>query len=114
MGGISAAKKIASAAEAFYAGIVPHNPLGPVSTAACLQLDMCIPNLLIQEYPSFNLEGSEDGMLKEPLKTLDGFLYVPDKPGLGIELIPDIAEKYPSRQRSAKVRISYDGSVSDR
>ena len=114
VGGISAAKKIASISEAHYAGIVPHNPLGPVSTAACLQLDMCIPNFLIQEYPSFNLEGNEDGMLREPLKTANGFLFVPDAPGLGIELIPDISEKFPPNQRKAKIRIANDGSVSDR
>lgn len=114
VGGITAAKKIAAIAQAHYAGIVPHNPLGPVSTAACLQLDMCIPNFLIQEYPSFNLEGDENGMLKQPFYTEDGFLYAPDRPGLGIELISDIMEKYPKNQRKASVRISYDGSVSDR
>src|SRR5205814_1655574 len=50
-GGITGAKKIAALAEANYVGVVPHNPLGPVSTAACLQLAACIPNFSIQEYP---------------------------------------------------------------
>lgn len=114
VGGITAAKKIAAVAQAHYAGIVPHNPLGPVSTAACLQLDMCIPNFTIQEYPSFNLDGNENGMLKTPLQTENGFLYALEQPGLGIELISDLMEKYPADPRSASVRISYDGSVSDR
>jgi L-alanine-DL-glutamate epimerase-like enolase superfamily enzyme len=51
-GGITGAKKIAAIAEAHDAWIVPHNPLSPVSTAACLQIAACIPNFAIQEYPS--------------------------------------------------------------
>ena len=50
-GGITGAKKIAALAEARHVGVVPHNPLGPVSTAACLQLAACIPNFALQEYP---------------------------------------------------------------
>ena len=52
-GGLTPSKKVAAMAEANYAKIVPHNPLGPVSTAACLQLDAAIPNFAIQEFPSF-------------------------------------------------------------
>ena len=48
-GGITGAKKIAALAEAHDAWIVPHNPLSPVSTAACLQIAACIPNFAIQE-----------------------------------------------------------------
>ena len=48
-GGITGTKKIAAMAEAHDAWIVPHNPLSPVSTAACLQIAACIPNFAIQE-----------------------------------------------------------------
>ena len=60
-GGITGAKKIAAIAEAHDAWVVPHNPLSPVSTAACLQIAACIPNFAIQEYPSRTpeLDGSE-------------------------------------------------------
>jgi galactonate dehydratase len=51
VGGISGAKKIAALAEARHVGVVPHNPLSPVSTAACLQVAACIPNFALQEYP---------------------------------------------------------------
>ena len=50
-GGITHCKKIAALAEAHYVGVVPHNPLSPVSTAACVQLAACIPNFALQEYP---------------------------------------------------------------
>ena len=41
----------AALAEARHVGVVPHNPLSPVSTAACLQIAACIPNFALQEYP---------------------------------------------------------------
>ncbi len=114
VGGITAAKKIAAIAEANYIGIAPHNPLGPISTAACLQLDACIPNLLIQEFPSFYHAGEEAKMMKEPFKVENGYIYIPDGPGLGIDLIDDIEEKFPPKQRSISAMIAYDGSVYDR
>src|SRR2546428_13986455 len=48
-GGISQLKKIAAMAEAYYVSLAPHNPLSPVSTAACLKLDAAIPDFLIPE-----------------------------------------------------------------
>jgi galactonate dehydratase len=114
VGGITAAKKIASIAESHYIAISPHNPLGPISTAACLQLDACIPNFLIQEFPSFYHIGDESEMIKEPFKIEKGYIYIPNKPGLGIELIDDIEEKFKPEQRSISAMNAYDGSVYDR
>ena len=114
IGGITPSKKIAAIAEAHYVGIVPHNPLGPVSTAACLQLDACIPNFSIQEFPSFYEQGDEGKMLKQPLIVEDGYLIIPDAPGIGIELIDDVTEKFPAKQRDIKCQIAFDGSVKDR
>lgn len=113
LGGITPAKKVAAMAEANYVGIVPHNPLGPVSTAACLQLDASIPNFTIQEFPSFYLQGGEAAMLKEPLEVEHGYIKVPNRPGIGIELIDDISEKFPPKQREINAQINYDGSVRD-
>ena len=113
LGGITPAKKVAAMAEANYVGIVPHNTLGPVSTAACIQLDASIPNFTIQEFPSFYLQGGEAAMLKEPLEVEHGYIKVPNRPGIGIELIDDISEKFPPKQRGINAQINYDGSVRD-
>ena len=51
VGGISGARKISALAEARHVGVVPHNPLSPVSTAACLQIAATAPNFALQEYP---------------------------------------------------------------
>ena len=113
LGGLTACKKVAAIAEAHYVDIVPHNPLGPVSTAACLQLDAAVPNVCIQEFPSFYEQGKESEMLVDPLELERGYLVVPDKPGIGIELVENITEKFPPAQRSINCQIAFDGSVRD-
>lgn len=113
LGGITPAKKVAAMAEANYVQIVPHNPLGPVSTAACLQLDAAIPNFAIQEFPSFFERGGEGRMMVKPLEYKDGYITIPDGPGLGIELVDDLCEKFPKTQRSLSCQINFDGSIQD-
>ena len=80
-GGIFEVRKIAAMAEAYYAAIAPHCPLGPIALAAGLQLDACIPNFLCQEQVSLG-----DGYLKKPFEVSDGYVDVPTGPGLGIEV----------------------------
>ena len=106
-------KKIAAIAEAHYVGVVPHNPLSPVSTAACLQLAACIPNFAIQEYPAGELEPPKSEIVKTPLKVKDGFLIVPDAPGIGMGLADDAQEKHPPVPRPVETRLHVDGSVID-
>jgi len=76
-GGLTHSKKIAAVAEASYVGVVPHNPLNPVSTAACLQLAACIPNFSIQELPAGEQERPQSEIVKTPLRIEDGFLNRP-------------------------------------
>ena len=112
-GGLTHSKKIAAIAEAHYVGVIPHNPLGPVSTAACIQLAACIPNFAIQEYPLGENEPPKSEIVKTPLKVENGFLIIPDGPGIGIELTDDAQEKYPPRPREVETRLHLDGSVID-
>ena len=114
VGGITTAKKICSAAEANDVLVIPHNPLGPVSTAACLQICASIPNLGIQELPGFCINGAEDKMVKEPLRFKDGCILIPEGPGIGIELADDAAELYPANERGSNAaKRAFDGSVKD-
>lgn len=87
VGGIYEARKLAAMIEMYYGSVAPHNPLGPISLAACLQLDACIPNFLIQEHPG-NPDKSDLGVgyIKEPFVIKNGYIDVPTKSGLGIEL----------------------------
>jgi galactonate dehydratase len=80
-GGITEVRLIAGMAEAYYAAIAPHNPLGPISLAAGVQLAASIPNFLCQEQVTLG-----EGYLKKPFTLRDGYLDLPTSPGLGIEL----------------------------
>jgi galactonate dehydratase len=114
VGGISGAKKIAALAEARHVGVVPHNPLSPVSTAACLQIAACIPNFALQEYPTGEDQPPKSDMVTGiPKHDGKGFLLIPDTPGIGVELKPDALRKCPVRPREVMTRLHVDGSVVD-
>ncbi|WP_396667604.1 galactonate dehydratase [Microbacterium sp. R86528] len=114
-GGILESKKIAAMAEAQYMSIAPHNPLGPISLAACVQLDACTPNFAIQEHPSMD-DGSDlgVGLLTSPFTIADGFIDVPSGPGLGIQPDEDlfVERSYDGNWRTP-VFVHDDGSHGD-
>lgn len=113
-GGLTHSKKIAALAEARHVGVVPHNPLSPVSTVACIHLAACIPNFALQEYPRGEGQPPKSEMVKGTLKIENGFLTIPDAPGLGIELAEDAAKRFPYKPRQVQTRLNTDGSVVDR
>ena len=108
-GGITEVRLIAGMAEAYYAAIAPHNPLGPISLASGLQLSASIPNFLIQEQVSLG-----EGYLKNPLKVSNGYLELPTLPGLGIELDENLmADKIGHDWKNPETYDKFDGSVTD-
>lgn len=112
-GGLSHSKKIAAVAEAYGALVVPHNPLSPVSTAACIQLAACIPNFAIQEYPIGEDRPPKSMMMKSTVRLEDGYLIIPDAPGIGVELAEDAEGKCPFIPRAYVTKLNVDGSVMD-
>ena len=108
-GGITEVRLIAGMAEAYYAAVAPHNPLGPISLAAGLQISASIPNFLIQEQVSLG-----EGYLKNPLKVGDGYLELPTGPGIGVELDENLmADKIGHDWRNPETYDKFDGSVTD-
>ena len=108
-GGIHEVHIIAGMAEAYYAAIAPHNPLGPISLAACIQLDATIPNFIAQEHTTLG-----EGYLKQPFVARDGFVDLPTGPGLGIELDEDALEdKIDHDWCNHESYLADDGSVVD-
>jgi galactonate dehydratase len=95
-GGITETKKIATFAETYNLHVQPHNYAGPISTAAGIHIDACIPNFIIQETFPYH-DKSQYGLVREAyeLQISDGFIDVPDKPGLGVELDDNVLEGYP-------------------
>tara|TARA_B100000029_G_C17512079_1_gene936666 strand:+ start:270 stop:1439 length:1170 start_codon:yes stop_codon:yes gene_type:complete len=110
-GGITNIKKIAAIAEANYVGVVPHNPLSCVLTAACVQLDASVHNIAVQEYPYDDNKGVKAELVKEPLERVGGYLKVPTKPGIGIELNEEAFKHHPPVPYERPALINYDGSL---
>ncbi|MBC8876547.1 MAG: galactonate dehydratase [Planctomycetes bacterium] len=108
-GGITEVRLIAGMAEAYYAAIAPHNPLGPISLAAGIQLAASIPNFLCQEQVSLG-----EGYLKKPFKVRGGYIDLPKGPGLGVELDEDaMADKIGHAWENHQTYDEDDGSVVD-
>lgn len=108
-GGITEVRLIAGLAEAYYAAIAPHNPLGPISLAAGVQIAASIPNFLCQEQVSLG-----EGYIKQPFIVRDGYLDLPTGPGLGIELDEDaVAAKLGHDWKGEESYDKDDGSVAD-
>lgn len=121
IGGITGARKVAAEAEAFGIEVAPHNPLSPVSLAACLHLDASIPNFAIQEYPVES--GANDGaggtgrlrgsdLVDWSPVVADGFIDVPGGPGLGVRLT-EAARSAAQVGRPVRMRRHVDGFVVD-
>jgi galactonate dehydratase len=108
-GGIFEGRLIAGMAEAYYAAIAPHNPLGPISLAAGIQLAASVPNFLCQEQVSLG-----EGYLKQPFKVAGGHVMVPTGPGLGIEIDEaQLASKIGHDWQNRETYDPFDGSVVD-
>ena len=92
------AKKIISMAEAFDVSAAPHCPLGPIALAACLQVDATCHNAFIQEQ-SLGIHYNQGSDLldylsdKTVFKFNDGFVKIPEGPGLGLTIDEDHVKK---------------------
>ena len=114
VGGISGARKIAALAEARHVGVVPHNPLSPVSTAACLQIAATAPNFALQEYPiGEDVEPKINMVTGMAEHDGNGYLTISDAPGIGLALKPNAVEMCPEKPREVITRLHADGSVID-
>ncbi len=86
-GGFTEVRRIAALADTWYIPVAPHNPGGPICTAASMHLAAAIPNFLILEQMEPQ-RATRDALAHPPARLDNGFFIVPDGPGLGIE--PDL------------------------
>jgi galactonate dehydratase len=106
-GGFTQCKKIAALAEASFVGIFPHLMGSPVNLAAYVQLDAAIPNYVLQESGSDALNEIVD----EPLQREGGYVIVPDRPGIGIDLREEKLATFPYRPHRISGAFRADGAV---
>lgn len=108
-GGIMELKKIAAEAECRYIPFAPHNPSGPVANAATLQLAASCPNFSILEIMYSDIEYRKD-ITTEALEYSDGYIKIPDKPGLGIEINEEECALHPYKPHTLR---HYTGALTD-
>jgi galactonate dehydratase len=108
-GGFTHCKKIAALAEASFVGVFPHLMGSPVNTAAQVQLDAAIPNYVLQESNIIRPPLSE--IVDQPVKLERGYVIVPDRPGIGVEIDEDVLTEYPYGPRKITGDFYEDGSV---
>ncbi len=108
-GGLLEGKKIAAMAEAKHIMLSYHNPSGPISNAAILQLASTVPNFCIHEI--MLTDGSfRKSITNEEVHFEDGYIMIPDKPGLGIDVNIEEVLKRPYTPRNLR---HYTGAVTD-
>jgi galactonate dehydratase len=109
-GGITQMKKIAAMAEAHHIMVAPHSgSLGPVAEYAALHLLAAIPNGLFLERIEDDWEGRQHTVLPHPL-SVNGFLKVPDTPGLGVDIDEAFVARYPSQANLSSQVSASSGS----
>ena len=92
VGGITEAAKITHWAETHYINIAPHNPLGPVSAAACVALCMASTNVGVQELPRRPGTYATE-LFPQQIEWDEGYAWCPDTPGLGVDIDMEVAER---------------------
>lgn len=113
-GGLSEARRIATLAEAYRIPIAPHNPQGPVSTAASLELGFATPGYLICESVHQDVPWRQDVVSEGFQIEEKGRIVRPNtRPGLGIEINEDELRKHPFEQEILQRTFYPDGSVGD-
>ena len=108
-GGISEVRKIASMAEAHHIAVCPHNPSGPVANAATLQLAACMPNFYLLETMATDIPYRKD-ITTEEVRFENSEMFIPDKPGLGLDINEEEIAKYPYECRNLR---HYEGTLTD-
>ena len=120
VGGISEMVRIGAWAEAYDVALAPHCPLGPIALAACLQVDATCYNAFIQEQ-SLGIHYNQGSDLLDYVSAEAGFSYgngylaIPERPGLGIEVNEAVVEKMARKGHRwrAPVWRHDDGSISE-
>jgi galactonate dehydratase len=101
-------------AEAYRVAMAPHNPQGPVSTAASLELGFATPSYVICETVHSDVPWRSDVVTEGFTVETKGRIVRPNaRPGLGIEINEDEVRKHPFEQETPQRVFYKDGSVGD-
>jgi galactonate dehydratase len=113
-GGLTEARRIAALAETYRVALAPHNPQGPVSTAASIELGLATPSYVICEAVTTDVPWRAEVASASHTIDRNGMLALPGhKPGLGIEIDIDAVKQHPFAPEVPMQVFYADGSVGD-
>jgi galactonate dehydratase len=113
-GGLTEARRIAAMAEAYRVAMAPHNPQGPVSTAASLEFGFATPSYIICESVHGDVPWRADIVREGFTVEKAGRIVRPNsRPGLGIQINEDEVRKHPFQQEVVQRVFNKDGSIGD-
>lgn len=113
-GGLSEGRRIAALAETYRVAMAPHNPQGPVSTAASIEFGFATPSYIICENVHNDVPWREDVVSEGFTVEKKGRIVKPNlRPGLGIEINEAEVKKHPFQQEVLRRTFYRDGSVGD-
>ena len=112
VGGYTQMIKIAALAEASFVSVFPHLMGSPVNTAVFVQFDAATPNSVLHENNHI-FDHPLNEILEEPLVFEDGYLRIPDGPGIGVEVREAKLDQFPYQPRTLPPRFRADGSMSN-
>jgi galactonate dehydratase len=101
-GGLSEARKIAAMAETWHLPVAPHDCTGPVVLAASTHLSLNAPNALIQESVRAYYRTWYRDLVTALPEVRHGHIGIPEGPGLGLELLPDIDRRFTATTRISR------------
>jgi galactonate dehydratase len=111
-GGLWETRKIAAMAEAYSMAVAPHNPNGPIATAAAAHLAFATPNWLIQEAIDSDVPWRGD-VVDSAIAVVAGTVAPPERPGLGVEVDEAAAALHPFSPEAEQRFFQRDGTVAD-
>ena len=106
-GGILELRKIAAMAECHFLPVCPHNPIGAITNAATLQIAACTPNFHMLETMSNDVDYRQT-LTTEHVDFADGMMTIPDRPGLGIDIVEEALLAHPYKPHNLR---HYNGDL---
>ena len=106
-GGILELRKIAAMAECHFLPVCPHNPIGAITNAATLQIAACTPNFHMLETMSNDVDYRHT-LTTETVGFADGMMTIPDRPGLGIDIVEEALLAHPYQPHNLR---HYNGDL---
>ena len=111
-GGVSGLRRIAAMAETSFVAVAPHNPNGPIGAMVSVHLALALPNFLILEQVRDDVPWRAE-IVDRPLEIDGGYVDPPTRPGIGVELVEEVAAAHPGASPPPHLAFAPDGSLLD-